>query len=214
MGFIDEFVEAMEPKFQSAFKALEELEAGLIANLDKGHMVRHYWLSMSSIHPNPNLWQQIDRMLDVICKFANNVVNVKDGLSAQSITPFLLPASQCEFTLNLVLEELQKDLWAVQINARATCCTGTALSMVMGLVGACVLGIAARIMLFIGGHSTQGSGTDKSLFKKGRFLAFLCKGRIGIQRESDIASEVTLDEEVRRLIFTSEGACFSALKGA
>ncbi|GLJ35058.1 hypothetical protein SUGI_0705470 [Cryptomeria japonica] len=85
MGFTDEFVEAMEPKFQSAFKALEELEAGLIANPDKGHMVGHYWLSMSSISPNPNLWQQIDRMLDVICKFADNVVNIKDGLSAQSI---------------------------------------------------------------------------------------------------------------------------------
>ncbi|GLJ31179.1 hypothetical protein SUGI_0624790 [Cryptomeria japonica] len=67
---------------------------------------------MSSIATNPNLWQQIDRMLDAICKSADDVVNVKDGLSAQSITRFLLPVSQCEFTLNLVLEELQKDPWA------------------------------------------------------------------------------------------------------
>ncbi|GLJ45272.1 hypothetical protein SUGI_0952880 [Cryptomeria japonica] len=63
MGFMDEFVEAMEPKFQSAFKALAELEAGSIANPDKDRMVGHYWLSVSSIAPNPNLRQQIDRML-------------------------------------------------------------------------------------------------------------------------------------------------------
>ncbi|GLJ42727.1 hypothetical protein SUGI_0885870 [Cryptomeria japonica] len=73
-GFTDEFVEAMEPKFQSAFKALEELEIGLIANSDEGHMVRHYWLSKSSIAPNPNLRQQIDRTLVAICKFSDNVI--------------------------------------------------------------------------------------------------------------------------------------------
>ncbi|GLJ15023.1 hypothetical protein SUGI_0245360 [Cryptomeria japonica] len=63
MGFTDEFMEVMEPKFQSAFKALEELEAGSIVNPDEGRMVGHYWLSMSSIAPNPNLRQQIDRTL-------------------------------------------------------------------------------------------------------------------------------------------------------
>ncbi|GLJ07668.1 hypothetical protein SUGI_0072160 [Cryptomeria japonica] len=93
-------------------------------------------------------------MLDAICKFADDVVNVKDGLSAQSIARFLLRASQCEFTLNLVLEELQKDLWAAQMDARAAHCTGTALSVAAGLVGACVPGIAAKIMLFICGYST------------------------------------------------------------
>lgn len=72
-------------------------------------MVRHYWLSKSSIAPNPNLREQIDRMLDAIYKFADDVINVKDDLFAQSITRFLLPTFQCEFTLNLVLEELQKD---------------------------------------------------------------------------------------------------------
>ncbi|GLJ09598.1 hypothetical protein SUGI_0112520 [Cryptomeria japonica] len=82
MGFADEFMEVMEPKFQSAFKALEELEAGLIANSDEGHMVGHYWLSMSNIARNPSLRQQIDRMVDAICKFVDDVINVKDNLSA------------------------------------------------------------------------------------------------------------------------------------
>ncbi|GLJ53630.1 hypothetical protein SUGI_1143960 [Cryptomeria japonica] len=79
---MDEFMEAIEPKFQRVFKALEELEAGSIANPDKGRMVEHYWLSMSSIAPNPNLRHQIDRTLDAICKFVDDVIKVKDGLSA------------------------------------------------------------------------------------------------------------------------------------
>ncbi|GLJ44708.1 hypothetical protein SUGI_0940110 [Cryptomeria japonica] len=78
-------MEAMEPKFQSAFKALEELEAGSIANRDEGRMVGHYWLSKSSFAPNPKLRQQIDRTLDAICKFVDDVTNVKDDLSTQSI---------------------------------------------------------------------------------------------------------------------------------
>lgn len=77
IGFTDEFVEAMEPKFQSAFKAMEELEAGSIANPDEGRMVGHYWLRKSGIAPNPNLRQQIDRTLDAICKFADDVINGK-----------------------------------------------------------------------------------------------------------------------------------------
>ncbi|KAI8001311.1 hypothetical protein LOK49_LG09G00092 [Camellia lanceoleosa] len=32
------------PKFQAAFKAIEELEKGSIANPDEGQMVGHYWL--------------------------------------------------------------------------------------------------------------------------------------------------------------------------
>lgn len=106
-----------------------------------------------------------DHILDYLNFFANTnkppvgiIAGVKDGLSAQSIARFLLPASQCEFTLNLVLEELQRDPWAAPTSARAARCTGTALSVAAGLVGACVPGTAARIMLFIGGPSTEGSG--------------------------------------------------------
>eukprot|EP01018_Ginkgo_biloba_P005985 Gb_40586 [translate_table: standard] len=87
------------------------------------------------------------------------IAGVKDGLSAKSIGRFLLPAAECEFTLNLVLEELQKDPWPIQPDQRAARCTGTALSVAAGLLGACVPGTGARIMAFIGGPSTEGSGT-------------------------------------------------------
>ncbi|KAI7990754.1 hypothetical protein LOK49_LG12G00161 [Camellia lanceoleosa] len=41
IGFTDEFVEEMVPKFQAAFKAMEELEKGSIANLDESSIAIH-----------------------------------------------------------------------------------------------------------------------------------------------------------------------------
>lgn len=86
------------------------------------------------------------------------IAGAKDGLSADSISRFLLPASQCEFTLNSVLEELQKDPWPVPPDQRASRCTSTALSVAACLLGACVPGSGARILAFIGGPSTEGLG--------------------------------------------------------
>ncbi|KAM1157299.1 hypothetical protein ACFX1X_028232 [Malus domestica] len=82
----------------------------------------------------------------------------RDGFSTESIARFLLPASDCEFALNSVLEELQKDPWPVPADQRATRCTSTALSIAASLLGACVPGSGARIMAFIGGPSTEGMG--------------------------------------------------------
>ncbi|RDY00775.1 hypothetical protein CR513_15988, partial [Mucuna pruriens] len=84
------------------------------------------------------------------------VAGARDGLSVESISRFLVPASECEFTLNSVLEELQKDPWAVPADQRAARCTSTALSIAASLLGACVPGSAARIMAFIGGPATEG----------------------------------------------------------
>ncbi|KAJ4727362.1 Protein transport protein SEC23 [Melia azedarach] len=84
------------------------------------------------------------------------IAGVRDGLSSETIARFLLPASDCEFTLNSVLEELQKDPWPVPPDQRSTRCTGTALSIAASLLGACVPGSGARIMAFIGGPSSDG----------------------------------------------------------
>ncbi|XP_043717002.1 protein transport protein SEC23-like isoform X2 [Telopea speciosissima] len=96
---------------------------------------------------------------------AGVIAGVRDGLSAESIRRFLLPASDCEFALNSVLEELQKDPWPVPADQRATRCTSTALSVAASLLGACVPGSGARIMTFIGGPSTEGAAAivSKSL---------------------------------------------------
>lgn len=56
------------------------------------------------------------------------------------------------------MEELQKDPWPVTADQRAARCTSTALSVAASLLGACVPGSGARIMAFVGGPSTEGSG--------------------------------------------------------
>nr|GMD62520.1 protein transport protein SEC23 [Ipomoea batatas]GMD71748.1 protein transport protein SEC23 [Ipomoea batatas] len=93
------------------------------------------------------------------------IAGARDGLSQESISRFLLPASECEFTLNSILEELQRDPWPVPADQRAARCTGTALSVAAHLLGVCVPGSGARIMAFLGGPSTEGPGAivSKSL---------------------------------------------------
>ncbi|KAJ6744442.1 PROTEIN TRANSPORT PROTEIN SEC23 [Salix purpurea] len=75
------------------------------------------------------------------------------------VTRFLLPASDCEFTLNSLLDELQPDQWPVAPGSRASRCTGVALSVAAGLLGACLPRTGARIVALVGGPCTEGPGT-------------------------------------------------------
>ncbi|XP_058103196.1 protein transport protein SEC23 E-like isoform X2 [Magnolia sinica] len=72
---------------------------------------------------------------------------------------FLLPASECEYTLNSLLDELQTDQWPVEAGNRASRCTGVALSVAAGMLGACFPGTGARIIALVGGPCTEGPGT-------------------------------------------------------
>lgn len=74
----------MEERFKSAFKAMEELEKGSIANPDEGRMVGHYWLRNSGLAPRPGLKSLIENTLDSICSFADDIVS---GKVYYSITP-------------------------------------------------------------------------------------------------------------------------------
>ncbi|XP_047175462.1 protein transport protein SEC23-like isoform X1 [Vigna umbellata] len=76
-----------------------------------------------------------------------------------AVTRFLLPASDCEYTLNSVLDELQTDQWPVSIGKRPARCTGVALSVATGLLGACNPGTGARIIALVGGPCTEGPGS-------------------------------------------------------
>ncbi|CAI0397657.1 unnamed protein product [Linum tenue] len=82
-----------------------------------------------------------------------------NGFPSSGVTRFLLPASDCEFTLNSLLDELQTDQWPVQPGTRASRCTGVALSVAAGLLGACLPGTGARILTLVGGPCTEGPGT-------------------------------------------------------
>lgn len=84
---------------------------------------------------------------------------VANGPTSAGINRFLLAASDCEYTLNSLLDELQRDQWPVEANNRAMRCTGMALSVAAGLLGACVPGTGARIIALVGGPCTEGPGT-------------------------------------------------------
>ncbi|KAM1270496.1 hypothetical protein ACFX13_032397 [Malus domestica] len=83
---------------------------------------------------------------------------VQNGLPSAGVTRFLLPASDCEYTLNTLLDELLTDQWPVPQGSRASRCTGVALSVAAGLLGACVPGTGARIVALVGGPCTEGPG--------------------------------------------------------
>lgn len=80
------------------------------------------------------------------------------GVPYPGITRFLLPASECEYTLNALLDELDTDQWLVPHGNRALRCTGAALSLASGLLSACMASAGARIVALLGGPCTEGPG--------------------------------------------------------
>lgn len=83
----------------------------------------------------------------------------QNGYPNSGVNRFLLPAADCEFTLSALLDELQSDQWPVPPGSRALRCTGVALSVAAGLLGACSSGTGARIIALVGGPCTEGPGT-------------------------------------------------------
>lgn len=75
------------------------------------------------------------------------------------INRFLLPASDCEYTLDSLLDELTTDQWPVAPGNRSLRCTGVALSVAAGLLGASTAGTGARIVALVGGPCTEGPGS-------------------------------------------------------
>ncbi|MEO1209028.1 MAG: glucose-6-phosphate isomerase [Cyanobacteria bacterium J06638_20] len=73
MRFDDGLVESLKPKFEQAFKDMQALEGGAIANPDEERMVGHYWLRNSDKAPTPELKQLIDESFDHIETFAQKV---------------------------------------------------------------------------------------------------------------------------------------------
>jgi protein transport protein SEC23 len=80
------------------------------------------------------------------------------GYPGSGVTRFLLPASECDYTLTSLLEELGTDQWPVAPGNRSLRCTGVALSVATGLLGACSAGTGGRIIALVGGPCTEGPG--------------------------------------------------------
>ena len=90
VGFSDDFVREMEPRFHAALRAMEDLEKGAIANPDEGRMVGHYWLRDSARAPTSFLKSQIDNTLVAICTFADDVVTGKVSSNFKFAAPSLV----------------------------------------------------------------------------------------------------------------------------
>lgn len=73
MRFADGFLDSMEPAMQAAFKAMNELEAGAIANPDENRMVGHYWLRTPELAPDTELTQAIRDCLQAIKQLTADV---------------------------------------------------------------------------------------------------------------------------------------------
>ncbi|KAI9193175.1 uncharacterized protein BJ171DRAFT_604748 [Polychytrium aggregatum] len=71
---------------------------------------------------------------------------------------FLMPISQCDFTLTTIVEQLQQDPWPVDSDKRPLRCTGAALSVAVGLLEGAFSNTGARIITFCGGAATEGPG--------------------------------------------------------
>ncbi|MEM9908835.1 MAG: glucose-6-phosphate isomerase [Cyanobacteria bacterium P01_D01_bin.44] len=73
VNFDDAFVSEMAPRFEKAFKDIEAIEAGAIANPDENRMVGHYWLRDPDLAPNDALRHEITSTLDNIETFAQQI---------------------------------------------------------------------------------------------------------------------------------------------
>lgn len=69
MRFGDDFLEKMQPQVERAFVAMDDLEAGAIANPDERRMVGHYWLRAPELAPNDELRRAITETNDRIKQF-------------------------------------------------------------------------------------------------------------------------------------------------
>jgi glucose-6-phosphate isomerase len=73
MKFPADFFEKMQPKFEKAFAAMRELEAGAIANPTEKRMVGHYWLRNPALAPTAEIRTEIEENIQRIKKFAEDV---------------------------------------------------------------------------------------------------------------------------------------------
>ena len=73
MNFADDFFASMHPRVDKAFRAMQELEKGGIANPDENRMVGHYWLRNPALAPNSDLRRDIEETNSRIKAFASDV---------------------------------------------------------------------------------------------------------------------------------------------
>lgn len=88
--------------------------------------------------------QEVQQQLGLVSR------DPRGGAGGTAARRFLLPVSECEFTFNAILDELQKDQWPVATDHRPQRCTGVALSVALALLESCAAQQSGRVLLFAG----------------------------------------------------------------
>ena len=86
MGMDDSFLQSMTEPAAQALKAMQELEAGSIANPDEQRMVGHYWLRTPALAPSPDLSSAINDTLEATLQFAEKIHSAQ--ITAPNGKPF------------------------------------------------------------------------------------------------------------------------------
>lgn len=73
MTFADDFFDRMAGPMDKAYQAMDQLEAGAIANPDEQRMVGHYWLRDADRAPTPQITQQIKDTLARLTQFTHDI---------------------------------------------------------------------------------------------------------------------------------------------
>lgn len=73
MNFPDNFFQSMEPAMRNAFKSMDTLEGGAVANPDEGRMVGHYWLRAPDRAPTPEIATAVENARRDIAAFAGMI---------------------------------------------------------------------------------------------------------------------------------------------
>jgi glucose-6-phosphate isomerase len=73
MDFDESFLDSMREPMQQAFRDMDALEAGSIANPDENRRVGHYWLRAPQLAPDPAIRRQIEQTIARIVDFARDV---------------------------------------------------------------------------------------------------------------------------------------------
>ncbi|KAG6544642.1 hypothetical protein Mapa_013947 [Marchantia paleacea] len=100
--------------------------------------------------------QQVQEQLGLTSKTSQKGAPVGTGRGGRG--RFMLPLSECEFTLTTALEELQPSSYPVQAGHRIRRATGAALAVAVGLMEGTMPNEGARIMSFVSGPATVGPG--------------------------------------------------------
>lgn len=73
MDFSDEYLSSMESRIQGAYKAMDALEKGAIANPDENRMVGHYWLRDPELAPTESISKEISDTLTAIKSYTAKI---------------------------------------------------------------------------------------------------------------------------------------------